>query len=90
MIHCDLAEDKQQWEMATGVIEKFGGLDILINCAGVIFEGDVENTFPQDFDYMMDINLRLAFHLTNIFFPFLEKSQGCIVNVSCMHGHVPT
>lgn len=76
--------------MATGVIEKFGGLDILINCAGVIFEGDVENTYPQDYDYMMDINLRLPFHLTNIFFPFLEKSPdgGCIVNVSCMHGNV--
>ena len=37
---------------------------------------------------MMDINLRLPFHLINIFFPFLEKSQGCIVNVSCMHGHI--
>lgn len=46
VIHCDLSEDKQQWEMATGVVEKFGGLDILVNCAGVIFEGDVENTFP--------------------------------------------
>jgi NAD(P)-dependent dehydrogenase (short-subunit alcohol dehydrogenase family) len=88
VIHCDLSEDKQQWEMATGVIEKFGGLDILVNCAGVIFEGDIENTFPQDFDYMMDINLRLPFHLSNIFFPFLEKSKGCIVNVSCMSGLV--
>ena len=38
--------------MAGGVIEKFGGLDILVNCAGVIFEGDVLNTFPQDFDYI--------------------------------------
>jgi len=39
---------------------------------------------------MNDINLRLPFHLTNIFFPFLEKSQGCIVNVSCMMGNVAT
>jgi len=31
VIHCDLADDKQQYEMAGGVIEKFGGLDILIN-----------------------------------------------------------
>ena len=31
VIHCDLADDKQQYEMATGVIEKFGGLDILVN-----------------------------------------------------------
>jgi len=75
--------------MVTGVIEKFGGLDILINCAGVVFEGDVENSFPQDFDYMMDLNLRLPFHLSNLFFPYLEKSRGCIVNVGCMMGHIP-
>ena len=75
--------------MVTGVIEKFGGLDILVNCAGVIFEGDVETTFPQDFDYMMDLNLRLPFHLSNLFFPYLEKSSGCIVNVGCMMGHIP-
>lgn len=31
VIHCDLADDKQQYEMASGVIEKFGGLDILVN-----------------------------------------------------------
>lgn len=31
VIHCDLSDDKQQYEMAGGVIEKFGGLDILVN-----------------------------------------------------------
>jgi NAD(P)-dependent dehydrogenase (short-subunit alcohol dehydrogenase family) len=89
VIHCDLADDKQQYEMATGVIEKFGGLDILVNCAGAIFEGDVEKTFPQDFDYLCDINLRLPFHLITLFQPFLEKSGGCIVNLSCINGHKP-
>lgn len=89
VIHCDLSDDKQQYEMAGGVIEKFGGLDILINCAGVIFEGDVVNTFPQDFDYICDMNVRLPFHLISLFQPFLEKSGGCIVNVSCINGHKP-
>lgn len=89
VIHCDLADDKQQYEMATGVIEKFGGLDILVNCAGAIFEGDIEKTFPQDFDYLCDINLRLPFHLITLFQPFLEKSGGCIVNLSCINGHRP-
>lgn len=89
VIHCDLAEDKQQYEMASGVIEKFGGLDILVNCAGAIFEGDVEKTFPQDFDYLTDINLRLPFHLISLFQPFLEKSGGSVVNVSCTLGNKP-
>lgn len=69
--------------MALSVIEKLGGLDILINCAGLIFDGDLESTFPQDYDYLMDINLRCPFHMSLIFHRYLETSKGCIVNVSC-------
>lgn len=75
--------------MKQAIIERFGGLDILINCAGVIFNGDVEGTFPQDFDYLMDINLRTPFILTQFFQHSLmnsESKQGCVVNVSCISG----
>ncbi len=75
--------------MALSVIEKLGGLDILINCAGLIFDGDIESTFPQDYDYLMDINLRCPFHMTLLFHPHLARSNGCIVNVSCQYGHRP-
>ena len=75
--------------MALSVIEKLGGLDILINAAGLIFDGDILSTFPQDYDYLMDINLRCAFHMTLIFHKYLELSKGCIVNVSCTLGSRP-
>ena len=71
------------------MIEKFKGLDILVNCAGSLFDGDIESTFPQDFDYLIDLNLRCPFHLMNLFAPFLEQTRGCIVNVSCAMGHRP-
>ena len=58
--------------MASAVVEKFGGLDILINCAGAMFDGDIESTFPQDFDYLLDVNLRCPFHLMNLCAPYLE------------------
>jgi hypothetical protein len=32
--------------MALAVVEKLGGLDILINAAGVLFDGDLQHTFP--------------------------------------------
>jgi NAD(P)-dependent dehydrogenase (short-subunit alcohol dehydrogenase family) len=34
---------------------------------GNIFAGDIENTFPQDYDYLMDINLRSPFIMTQFF-----------------------
>ena len=42
-------------------------LDVLINAAGVVFAGDLESSFPQDHDYIMDINTRAPFALINFF-----------------------
>ena len=42
-------------------------LDILINCAGVIYPGDLDNSFPNDHDYLMDVNLRAPYVLINFF-----------------------
>ena len=42
-------------------------LDILINCAGWIFAGDLDNTFPQDHDFCMDLNARAPYVLLNFF-----------------------
>jgi NADP-dependent 3-hydroxy acid dehydrogenase YdfG len=64
-------------------------LDILVNCAGVIFSGDLETTFPQDHDYLMDVNVRAPFVLMNFFQDMLIAGQGCVVNVSCMKGSKP-
>lgn len=42
-------------------------LDILINAAGIIFAGDLESIFPQDHDYLMDVNVRAPYVLINFF-----------------------
>lgn len=88
-IQCDLAIDRQQYDMVLSVVETFGGLDILINAAGIIFENDLESTYPQDHDYIIDINLRAVYHITHMCQSFLEKSKGCIVNLSCEWGNRP-
>lgn len=75
--------------MKQAVVEKFGQVDILINCAGVVFAGDVETTFPQDYDYLVDVNLRAPFLLTKFFSDILKKTRGVIINVSCEKGSRP-
>ena len=82
----DLTNDQDCRKFYEAVIAKFNRVDILINCAGVIFPGDIENTYPQDYDYLMDINLRTPFLLTKFFQPLLQESRGSIVNVSCDRG----
>lgn len=62
---------------------------MLIQCAGVIFAGDLDNTFPQDHDYLMDVNLRSSFVLLNFFQDMLIAGRGIVINMSCIKATRP-
>ncbi len=66
--------------------DRFGRLDVLVNAAGIIASGTIESTTLQDFDYMMDVNLRSVFHLMQLALPHLTEAKGNIVNVSSITG----
>jgi NADP-dependent 3-hydroxy acid dehydrogenase YdfG len=89
-IRCDFAVDREQYNMVLEAIRYLGGCDILINAAGCIFENDLEKTFPQDHDYLIDVNCRAVYHISQLCMVFLAKAKGCIVNVSSEWGSKPT
>jgi NAD(P)-dependent dehydrogenase (short-subunit alcohol dehydrogenase family) len=66
--------------------EHFGGLDVLVNAAGIISNGTVETTQLDDWDAMMNVNLRSVFHLMQLAVPHLERRPGNVVNVSSVTG----
>ncbi|MDT7806911.1 MAG: hypothetical protein QOJ70_724 [Acidobacteriota bacterium] len=68
------------------VTETLGGLDVLINAAGIISNGTIENTPLSDWDAMMNVNLRSVFHLIQLSVPYLERRPGNVVNVSSVTG----
>ena len=66
-----------------------GKLDILVNNAGVSHHGLLLDTTEDDFDLVMDINLKGAFNVTKHALPHLLKTQGSILNISSIwsqHG----
>ena len=68
------------------VADAFGALTTLVNAAGVIAMGTVENTPDADWDAMIDINLRAPFRLMRAATSLLVASRGSVVNVSSVTG----
>ena len=84
----DLSNDISIYDFKTSVVERFKTIEILINCAGVKFDGDIEKTYPQDFDYTIDVNLRAVYNLIYNLSGFMERN-GSIINMSCLYGSRP-
>jgi NAD(P)-dependent dehydrogenase (short-subunit alcohol dehydrogenase family) len=62
------------------------GLDVLVNAAGHISSGTIEDTPLAAWDAMMNVNLRAVFQLMQLCAPHLIKAKGNIVNVSSVTG----
>jgi NAD(P)-dependent dehydrogenase (short-subunit alcohol dehydrogenase family) len=68
------------------VVAVTGRVDALVNAAGVWREGPVEECSEEDFDVVLDVNLKGTFFLCAAAIPHLRRTQGCIVNISSDAG----
>jgi NAD(P)-dependent dehydrogenase (short-subunit alcohol dehydrogenase family) len=82
----DLTDESQAARAVAATIEHFGGLDILVNAAGILASGTIEKTSLAAWDEMMNVNLRVVFHLMQLAVPHLVARRGNIVNVSSVTG----
>jgi NAD(P)-dependent dehydrogenase (short-subunit alcohol dehydrogenase family) len=86
VIVADLEDAQQSEACMAQAVESLGGLDVLVNCAGILKSGNIEATTLALWDEMMNINVRSVFHLMQLATAHLEKSGGNIVNVSSVTG----
>ena len=82
----DVTETTQVDRVVTETVDSFGQIDVLVNAAGIIKSGSIEDTTLDDWDKMLNINLRSVFYLCKVVMPFLAASKGNIVNVSSVTG----
>ena len=82
----DVTEFSQIDRLISETAEHLGQIDVLVNAAGIIKGGNIENTMIDDWDKLMNINARSVFYLMQKAIPLLEKSKGNIVNVSSVTG----
>jgi len=65
------------------------GLDVLINCAGVNEINWLPNVTEDEWDRVVDTNLKGIFLMTQACLPFLKASKGTVVNIVSNAAHVP-
>ena len=83
----DLTDGEQVQSMVDTVIEKYGKIDILVNNAGVTRDGLIMKMSEEDFDRVLDTNLKGAFHtIRHASRYFLKQKSGKIINISSVSG----
>ncbi len=85
-IAADVTDETQVRRALDEAIDKFGRLNVLVNAAGHISTGTIEDTSVDAWDSMMNVNLRAVFQLMQMAAPHLIKTKGNIVNVSSVTG----
>jgi len=84
---CDVSSREQVDNMINKTVESFGRLDILINNAGLLIPGTIEETSDERIDRTLDINVKGVLYSIRAVTPIMKKQRyGRIVNVSSITG----
>ncbi len=81
-------------ESIATAVRRLSRLDILVNNAGIGHVGSIETTEPEDFDRLINVNVRAVYLVTRGFLPLLLQSDntggrtGTIVNIASVAGQV--
>ena len=86
-VKCDVSDFEDCKKMIDTVTGQYGRLDILVNNAGITRDGLILKMTEADFDQVMDINLKGAFHtIRHASRQFLKQKSGTIINISSVSG----
>lgn len=82
----DVSDSAQANQVAQAAVNKFGGLDVLIPCAGLYWEKPLRDIGDEEWAKVTAVNLDGVFYTIRAAIPYLREG-GAIVNVTSMAGH---
>lgn len=86
VVAADVTADDTPARVVAEAVARFGGIDVLVNAAGIIGTASTDQTPDELFDRMMAINVRAPFRMMREAFPQLRDRRGSVVNVSSVNG----
>jgi NAD(P)-dependent dehydrogenase (short-subunit alcohol dehydrogenase family) len=89
-IAADLSKEEDCARVVSQHRDRFGGMDVLVNSAGIGIGGTVESLQTKHLDLQLSINLRGLLLVSRDAIPLLKESKGWIVNLASIAGTTPT
>jgi NAD(P)-dependent dehydrogenase (short-subunit alcohol dehydrogenase family) len=89
-IALDVRDEDACAALVAAHLERHGGLDVLVNSAGVGIAGRIGDMSAKQFDLQQAVNLRGAFLVTREALPALREARGYVVNLASIAGTIPT
>ena len=87
---CDVADAAAGQQMVDEVIDEFGRIDTLVNCAGINKRMKVEDFTEEDYDSITDINIRGAFFMAQtVGRRMIRAGSGSQINIDSLNSHRP-
>lgn len=87
VLQADLADIEQARALATQAIEFLGGLDVLVNNAGITMNKPFLDVTPEQFDTLYNVNIRGMYFLTQAAVPsMIEQGGGAVINLTSVHA----
>ena len=69
--------------------QKTGAIDILMNCAGYVHQGDILQTSESEWDYSMDLNVKSMYRTIRAFLPgMIQQGHGSIINMASAASNI--
>jgi short-subunit dehydrogenase len=86
----DVAHPQAAQRLLAHFAERFGGIDVLVNNAGMNKRGPIERYAPEELAAVVQVNLTAPIVLTRLVLPYLRtRGRGAVVNVASIAGRVP-
>lgn len=85
----DLADERQREEVLARVLRRWGGVDVLVNVAGVFRPGGIADSGPREWRGVWAVDLEAPLHLMRLCStPMIAQGFGRVVNVTSVHARV--
>ncbi|HEU0337280.1 MAG TPA: SDR family oxidoreductase, partial [Gaiellaceae bacterium] len=89
VVQGDVTREDDCARLVAAHAERFGGLDVLVNSAGVGIAGSLGELSTKHWDLQQSVNLRGTFLVTREALPLLRASRGYVVNLASIAGTIP-